>query len=142
MIPSPLDWIRLRAEMQQTSERLSNLASPDAVAVGLLAEADATLGFIEAKIAGDEKAELEALQTMQSAMQWRRDNPVRPPTTSQAIRFHYRNWQGKVALRHATPISLRFGTSEWHREEQWLMRAYDHDHQAECEFALTDCSFD
>lgn len=63
-------------------------------------------------------------------------------TTAQAIRFRYTNWRGEVGERHATPISLRFGTSKWHRKAQWLMRAYDHDKGAEREFALLDCDFD
>lgn len=63
-------------------------------------------------------------------------------TTAQAIRFRYTNWRGETGMRHVTPISLRFGTSEYHSEPQWLLRAFDHDRQAEREFALTDCDFD
>ena len=62
-------------------------------------------------------------------------------STASAIYFRYRNWRGELSVRHATPISMRFGSSEWHRKAQWLMRAYDHDKSAEREFALLDCDF-
>ena len=62
-------------------------------------------------------------------------------STASAIYMRYRNWRGELGVRHVTPISLRFGASEWHRKPQWLMRAYDHDKQAEREFALLDCAF-
>jgi len=63
-------------------------------------------------------------------------------TFAKSLRFNYTNWRGEAAERWATPISVRFGTSEWHRKPQWLMRAFDHDKGEEREFALTDCNFD
>jgi predicted DNA-binding transcriptional regulator YafY len=66
---------------------------------------------------------------------------MRHPSTAQAIRFEYHNYKGEQGQRHATPISVRFGSSQWHSKSQWLMKAYDHDKQAEREFAMSDCDF-
>ena len=62
-------------------------------------------------------------------------------STSDAIHFRYTNWRGETSMRHASPISLRFGTSEWHRKPQWLLCAFDHDKNEAREFALSDCDF-
>lgn len=57
------------------------------------------------------------------------------------VRFMYRNYRNEIAERHVTPISMRFGSTVWHPEPQWLLRAYDHCKKAEREFALSDCQF-
>jgi predicted DNA-binding transcriptional regulator YafY len=54
------------------------------------------------------------------------------------IQFRYRNYAGVEGPRIARPISLRYGTSEWHREPQWLMLAYDVHKEENREFALKD----
>lgn len=63
-------------------------------------------------------------------------------TTSAAIEFEYTNWVGRKSLRQAIPISVRFGTSEWHPEPQWLMLAHDLDKCENREFAMADMTFD
>jgi len=52
------------------------------------------------------------------------------------VGIDYTNWRGERTLREIIPISIRFGTSEWHPEPQWLLLAYDIDKQAEREFAM------
>jgi hypothetical protein len=52
--------------------------------------------------------------------------------------FTYKNYRGDIAVRNVTPISVRFGSTEWHPEPQWLLLAFDHEKQAEREFAMTD----
>lgn len=52
--------------------------------------------------------------------------------------FTYKNYRGEIATRVVTPISVRFGSTEWHPEPQWLMKAFDHEKQAEREFAMMD----
>ncbi len=64
-----------------------------------------------------------------------------PADDSRALRFLYVNWKGEAGLRRATPISIRFGTSDWHPEPGTLMLAYDHDKTDFREFALKDCDF-
>jgi hypothetical protein len=45
--------------------------------------------------------------------------------TPRTITFWYRNYRGEEGYRRVHPISVRFGTSEWHKEPQWLMLADD-----------------
>lgn len=54
--------------------------------------------------------------------------------------FWYRNYKGTEAMRRVRPISIRFGSNEWHKDEQWLMKAYDLENNKEREFAMRDMS--
>lgn len=54
------------------------------------------------------------------------------------LTFAYRNWRGEVGTRHVRPISVRYGSTEWHPEPQWLLLAHDLDKDAEREFAMRD----
>jgi predicted DNA-binding transcriptional regulator YafY len=54
------------------------------------------------------------------------------------IIFWYRNHRGEERYRNVRPISLRFGATEWHPEEQWLMLGFDLEKNVEREFALRD----
>jgi predicted DNA-binding transcriptional regulator YafY len=56
----------------------------------------------------------------------------------QVIRFRYKNWQGVVAERTARVVSLVYGSTEWHPEPQWLLRAFDFERQDVRLFALRD----
>jgi len=55
-----------------------------------------------------------------------------------AFVFTYRNHRGVSGVRRVQPISVRYGTTEWHPEPQWLMRAFDLDKDAEREFAMSE----
>jgi predicted DNA-binding transcriptional regulator YafY len=57
------------------------------------------------------------------------------------LEMTYRNWKGVASTRRINPISLRFGTTEWHPTPGWLLLAVDIDKNAEREFALADCDF-
>lgn len=52
--------------------------------------------------------------------------------------INYTNWKGVTGLRKIIPIEIFFGSTEWHKEEQWLLRAYDVDKDAERSFAVKD----
>lgn len=54
--------------------------------------------------------------------------------------FWYRNYKGEEGYRRVRPISIRFGTSEWHKEPQWLMLADDLENRKRREFAMKDIS--
>ena len=56
-----------------------------------------------------------------------------PPAT-----VFYTNYRGETSERTITPIRPWFGSTEWHPEPQWLLRAYDHNKGAERDFALKD----
>jgi hypothetical protein len=51
---------------------------------------------------------------------------------------HYTNWRGETSRRRIIPKSVRYGSTEWHPEPQWLLLAWDDDKQADREFALKD----
>jgi predicted DNA-binding transcriptional regulator YafY len=54
-----------------------------------------------------------------------------------SIVIDYTNHRGERAWRSIKPVALRFGSTRWHREPQWLLEAYDLDKQTSREFALT-----
>lgn len=55
-----------------------------------------------------------------------------------AIRIIYTNWRGETAERSIEPIKIWFGSTEWHKEKQWLLKATDLEKIAERDFALKD----
>lgn len=54
------------------------------------------------------------------------------------VEIVYTNWKGVTATRHIIPKDIFFGSTEWHKEEQWLLNAFDVDKQAARAFALKD----
>ena len=54
------------------------------------------------------------------------------------VEIVYTNWKGVTAIRHIIPKDIFFGSTEWHKEEQWLLNAFDIDKQADRAFALKD----
>ena len=56
----------------------------------------------------------------------------------QQTQFEYINYKGIKSTRNVIPMSLYFGATEFHPENQWLIVAYDLDKQCERTFALND----
>ena len=56
------------------------------------------------------------------------------------ICFTYVNWRGERGLREAEPIEIFFGSTKFHSDTQWIMRAWDVDKNAPREFAMKDMS--
>jgi predicted DNA-binding transcriptional regulator YafY len=54
------------------------------------------------------------------------------------VKIIYTNWRGETAERLIEPIKVWFGSTEWHAETQWLLRAIDISKGAERDFALKD----
>lgn len=54
------------------------------------------------------------------------------------IKITYTNYRGETAERTITPQRIWHGSTEHHHEEQWLIRAFDHDKQAVRDFAFKD----
>lgn len=54
------------------------------------------------------------------------------------LSFKYRNYKGKESWRKVIPKYLRHGSSSWHKEPQWLLKAHDIEKDAEREFAVKD----
>ncbi len=57
---------------------------------------------------------------------------------NQIVEVIYTNWKGVISVRHIIPKKIFFGSTEWHKEEQWLLNAFDVDKQADRAFALKD----
>ncbi len=54
------------------------------------------------------------------------------------VRVRYTNWRGETAWRTIIPYFIRFGATEHHRDEQWLLEAWDVEKGATRTFALKD----
>lgn len=69
--------------------------------------------------------------------------PVSPESLSQAtpITMIYKNHRGRVERRTIIPKALWFGSTEWHPQPGWLLRAYDLGKAAERDFSVADIAF-
>lgn len=54
------------------------------------------------------------------------------------IEFDYTNYKGETAHRIALVQNFQFGTTEHHKEPQWLCRCYDLEKQDFRDFAMKD----
>jgi predicted DNA-binding transcriptional regulator YafY len=54
------------------------------------------------------------------------------------VKILYTNHRGETGVREIIPIEIVFKATEYHPEEQWLLRAYVIDRQAERHFALSE----
>lgn len=57
-------------------------------------------------------------------------------TQPSPITVMYCNWRGERRTRHLQPISMWYGSTEWHPDPQWLIKAIDMDTGDEKDFAL------
>jgi len=57
---------------------------------------------------------------------------------SNPIKVLYTNYRGETAVRTIVPINFYFGKTEYHPEEQWLIRLWDVDRNAERIYALKE----
>lgn len=44
---------------------------------------------------------------------------------TQKLTFTYKNWRGVIREYTVIPIEFRFGHDHYHKEDQWLLDAYD-----------------
>jgi hypothetical protein len=54
------------------------------------------------------------------------------------VRFVYKNWRGESASRRAHAVNVWFGSTEWHPERQWFLRAIDIEKNEFRDFAMRD----
>lgn len=54
---------------------------------------------------------------------------------------NYRNHRGEVSTRRIEPLQMWFGSTQWHPNRQWLLKAFDHDKQEWRDFAMTQIHF-
>jgi len=55
-----------------------------------------------------------------------------------ALKFKYKNWENKIAIRTVRPIKIWFGKTQWHPKEGWLLKALDLDKNEERDFSVKD----
>lgn len=55
-----------------------------------------------------------------------------------AYKVLYRNWKGKTKWRYISPQKYYFGSTEYHTQNQWLLKCLDHDKKATRTYAVTD----
>lgn len=60
------------------------------------------------------------------------------PGSIATVTLSYRNWRGEVSDRKIFPTGIRFGSTDWHPEPQWLLTAFDIEKGAYRDFALKD----
>ena len=41
------------------------------------------------------------------------------------VSIQYTNWRGETAIRRIIPLEIWLGSTEWHKEKQWLLKATD-----------------
>lgn len=52
------------------------------------------------------------------------------------IEFEYTNYRGEESYRRVVALGVEFRASDWHPEQQWLMRALDLDKNENRDFAM------
>jgi len=58
------------------------------------------------------------------------------PTTS--IKVKYKNWKGEIGIRNIIPKQIHYGSTNYHKENQWLMDVFDVDKDAQRTYAIMD----
>lgn len=82
------------------------------------------------------RAELAKAEALIKEIAAREVAELNKPTPS--VVLTYTNYCGETAERRIIPFEVWFGSTEWHPEPQWLLRAYDCEKKAERDFALKD----
>lgn len=55
-----------------------------------------------------------------------------------AVRIDYTNWRNERGIRTIIPQQIRWGATEWHPGEQWLLEALDVEKGVLRTFAMKD----
>jgi predicted DNA-binding transcriptional regulator YafY len=58
--------------------------------------------------------------------------------TDRVVIIDYTNWRGQRSQRRILPLSIVFKATEWHKEPQWLLYAWDKTKREYRYFALKD----
>ncbi|WP_336801783.1 hypothetical protein [Kaistia sp. MMO-174] len=84
-------------------------------------------------VAAGKRGPIEAAEAKELAV--RLGVPTQP---GQPVEVLYTNWRGVTGVRSIIPKSVWYGSTEWHPEPQWLLRAFDVEKQADRDFALIE----
>ncbi len=64
-----------------------------------------------------------------------------PNAPKQSIRFGYTNYRGEFSIRQVKPVEITFRHTDFHPEDQWILRGWDYGKGDYRDFALVDCDF-
>lgn len=54
------------------------------------------------------------------------------------LRFFYQNWRGQTGYRTVKDPKFWYGSTEFHKHPQWMIKAYDVEKDAIRDFAVCD----
>lgn len=58
---------------------------------------------------------------------------------SNKVKICYTNWKNETSIRIIIPISISQKCTEWHKDIQWLLKAFDVEHNYKIkDFAMKD----
>lgn len=57
---------------------------------------------------------------------------------NEKVKILYTNWKGITAYRNIIPKSIEFKSTDWHKEQQWILNAFDIEKKADRGFAIKD----
>ena len=58
--------------------------------------------------------------------------------TGRAVKVVYRNYRGEIATRSIVPLEVYWGQTEFHPHDQWLLKVWDVEKDAERIYAFKD----
>ena len=58
--------------------------------------------------------------------------------SKEIVKILYTNWKNKTKYRLIKPINIEFKSTEWHKEEQWILNAVDIEKNEIRNFAMKD----
>jgi len=63
---------------------------------------------------------------------------ISPEFLKHPMKVRYTNWRGETAIRTIVPLEVYFGKTEYHPEEQWLLKVWDVERSAERIYAFKE----
>ena len=54
------------------------------------------------------------------------------------VEIIYTNWKGETRLRKIIPVNIEFKSTDWHKDEQWILNALDVEKNEMRGFAIKD----
>lgn len=54
------------------------------------------------------------------------------------LKVRYKNWKNEIAARNIIPLDIYYGSTEYHKDEQWLLKVWDLDKKDYRIYALKD----
>jgi len=55
-----------------------------------------------------------------------------------SLKVKYKTWQGEIGIRNIIPQNVYYGSTVYHKENQWLMDVWDVEKNAQRTYAMMD----